>query len=222
MAEFHGPLGRWCRRTLRVAALGPAGWLGAAALALAVGTAACADYDPRSTLQVYLSATPHAEVDGLQLRVTQVEVHVVAEAKLSAAASDTSIDDDAAWHTLAVDQTVELGEVAKVGGAATGRDLGTLRLPEGWIDQLRVSVASPMQALSGAKRCALLVSKLPKAGIKVSQAFRPFAVHHQLTHAIWLNLRLDKGLTKSGDCWSLGPQLEVLRFTTGGKDVSVQ
>lgn len=184
-----------------------------AALLLLAG---CDSYDARSTLQVRLTATPAQGIDSVQLRVSQVQVHVVAEADESAAAGDKTIDDDGAWQTLEVNRTLGLGSAA-----AASHDLGMLRLTEGWIDQLRIAVASPTTALAAGKTCTLVVGLLPKGGIKISNAFRPFPVRHALEHAIWLDLRLDQALTKSGDCWSLGPALEVERFTTGGKDVSV-
>lgn len=187
--------------------------LGVALLLLA----GCDSYDARSTLQVRLSATPAKGVDSVQLRVSQVQVHVVAEAEKSAAAGDKTIDDDGAWQTLEVNRSLELG-----GATPASQDLGMLRLTEGWIDQLRIAVASPTTALAAGKTCTLVVGLLPKGGVKISNEFRPFPVRHALEHAIWLDLRLDQALTKSGDCWSLGPVLEVERFTTGGKDVSVQ
>jgi hypothetical protein len=179
--------------------------------------AGCDSYDARSTLQVHLTATPAKGIDSVQLRVSQVQVHVVAEEQKSAAVGDKTIDDDGAWQTLEVNRTLGLGSAT-----AAIQDLGMLRLTEGWIDQLRIGVASPTTALAAGKSCALVVALLPKDGVKISSAFRPFPVRHALDHAIWLDLRLDQALTKSGDCWSLGPVLEVERFTTGGKDVSVQ
>lgn len=178
--------------------------------------AGCDSYDARSTLQVRLNATPAKGIDSVQVRVSQVQVHVVAEAQKSAAAGDKTIDDDSAWQTLEVNRTFGLGSAA-----AASQDLGMLRLTEGWIDQLRIAVASPTTALAAGKSCTLVVGLLPKGGMKISNEFRPFPVRHALEHAIWLDLRLDQALTKSGDCWSLGPVLEVERFTTSGKDVSV-
>ncbi len=198
-------LGQWQRRLV--------GGIGLALLLLA----GCDSYDARSTLEVRLTATAAKGIDSVQLRISQVQVHVVTEAQKSAAAGDKTIDDDGAWQTLEVNRTLTLGSAA-----AASQDLGMLRLTEGWIDQVRVAVASPTTALAGGKTCTLVVGLLPKGGLKVSSPFRPFPVRHALEHAIWLDLRLDQALIKSGDCWSLGPVLEVARFTTGGKDVSVQ
>lgn len=180
-------------------------------------TAGCDSYDARSTLQVHLTATPAKGIESIQLHVSQVQVHVVAEAQKSAAASDKTIDGDDAWQTLDVSRPLGLGSAT-----AASQNLGMLRLTEGYIDQLRIAIASPTTAFAAGKTCTLVVGLLPKGGIKISSAFRPFPVRHALEHAIWLDLRLDQALTKSGDCWSLGPVLEVKRFTTGGKDVSVQ
>lgn len=198
-------------------------WAGrCAALAVAIlPVAACESYDARSTLQVHFLATPAKGVDSVDLRVVEVQVHLASEASgtgdSEAKGSDSGSGSGDAWHALAVNRTLELGSAQ-----APTHDLGQLRLDEGWIDQLRVTLASPTTASAGGKTCTLVVGQLPKDGIKISSPFRPFAVYHAVEHAIWLNLRLDQALTKSGDCWSLGPVLEVKRFTTGGKDVAVQ
>lgn len=195
---------------------GPGLALGAAAAALGL-VAGCASYDPRSSLQIHLTSKAVAGIDAVQLHVREVQVHLAAETTASASATDPAIDGDGAWHSLAVGRNVAL-----LGADGVGRGLGGLRLPEGWIDQVRVTLAAPASAEAKGKTCALDLAALPAKGVKVSQPFRPFAVRHALEHAIWLDLRLDTALSKSGACWALAPQLEVARFTTGGKDVSVQ
>lgn len=179
----------------------------------------CDSYDARSTLQVHLMAKPASGVDTVQITVESVEIHVAAEAAVSAAAGNEDLADDGLWQPLAVGRSVDLG---KAMGVAEAASLGELPLPEGWIDQVRIGVKAPSTATSAGKQCALVLAKLPKAGIGVSQKFRPFAVGHLLQHAIWLDLRMDLALDKVGDCWALAPVLQVKRFATGGKEVSVQ
>ncbi len=194
-------------------------WIGAVSLAVLGLAGGCESYDARSTLQIQLMAKPASGIDAVQLVVEAVAVHVVAQANTSAKPGDSELAGDGHWQQLSVARSVELAKAVNVEGAVA---LGSLALPEGWIDQLRVSIKAPATATSAAKQCDLVLVKLPKAGVDVTQPFRPFAVYHGLQHSIWLDLRMDLALNKLGDCWSLAPVLQVKRFTTGGKDVSVQ
>lgn len=197
-------------------------WAAGVAACLVGGVAllcGCDAYDPRSTLQFHLLAKPASGMDEVLLTVASVTVHVAADGAVSAAPGDPDLEGDGHWHSLTIGRSVDLGKATDVPGAAL---LGSMALPEGWIDQLRVEIKAPASAKSAAKQCDLLLVKVPKAGIGISQWFRPFAVGHSLNHAIWLDMRLDLALGKVGDCWALTPLLEVRRFETGGKEVAVQ
>lgn len=214
--ELHCRLIRAGERPPRIAPVARLRALGLCLLGLA---SSCDAYDARSTLAVHLLAKPASGVDGVQITVKSVEVHVAAQAAVSSSPGNADLADDGLWQSLAVSRGVDLSKAADVAAAAS---LGELALPQGWVDQVRVVVSAPATANSAGKQCALALAKLPKAGIEVSQPFRPFAIGHALQHGIWLDLRLDLALDKVGDCWALAPVLQVRRFTTGGKEVAVQ
>lgn len=212
----HGRSRRAGKRPARIAQVARLWALGFWLLGLASG---CDAYDARSTLEVHLLAKPASGVDGVQITVKSVEVHVAAQAAVSLSPRNAELAGDGLWQPLAVSRGVDLSKAADVAAAAS---LGQLALPQGWIDQVRVVISAPATANSAGKQCALTLAKLPKAGVEISQPFRPFAIGHALQHAIWLDLRLDLALDKVGECWALAPVLQVKRFTTGGKEVAVQ
>lgn len=180
---------------------------------------ACDAHDPRSTLQLHLMAKPASGIEAVQLYVGSIAVHVAAKADVSATPGDSALQGDGLWHTLAVGRTLDLSKSKELADAVA---VGSLRLPDGWIDQVRIAIQTPATALAAGKTCSLVLAKLPKAGIDVTQAFRPFATGHVLQHAVWLDLRLDLSLGKVGECWALSPVLELRRYTTQGKDVAIQ
>lgn len=171
-----------------------------------------------ATAELRLMDAPPEGVTAVKIHVASMQVHVDDKDKAKDAdPADTSIDADGKWQTLAVDKQIDL--VAHQGEDAAAV-LGQLDLPEGKITQIRLvlDTSKPNVATYDGADCSLDLSKIAPSGIKISHVFKaldPAGGEAQ----IWVDLELDKALTKKGDCFQLESKLKLHKVKVDGSDV---
>ena len=181
------------------------------------------DMGDDAKVELNLMDAPPAGVTSVVLQIKSVAVHVDDDSAVSSA-TDDKIDGDAKWHTLAVDQAIDL---VKLQGESAATTLGTLVVPMGKITQIRLVLDTTKKSTvafdeaGSPKTCDLDVSKLPATGIKISHTFKAFASDMNKTTQIWLDYELGTGLEKGTACYALKPVLKLFKVKAGGMDVGM-
>lgn len=191
------------------------------AMPLLIPSAACDTNLEPSTLHLSLTVAAAKGVETATLFVSRLEVHVDDVSHIDSADPKAElIDNDDKWHKLELNQAIEL---AGLQSETTALVLGDVLIPDGRIDQIRLFLNSgkPNTATVAGKVCDLALTKVPKAGIKISQPFKAFRSGRNLEHAMILHLPLDKALSAVGTCFELQPVFAVRKFQTGGKNVAI-
>lgn len=193
-------------------------WTLAAAL-LAGALGGCAS-DGDSTLTLNLFDAPPAGVTSVVIQVASVQVHVDDKSKTSSAdGSDSKLDSDGKWQTLAVNQAINLVQHQGDGGAV---GLGNLTLPAGKITQMRLMLDATKKntVKVGDKTCDLDLSKV-KNGLKINHVFKALDTSLESRHEAWLDVQLDKVLEATKDCYALKPELRLHKFMSGGTEIKL-
>ncbi|MSQ83154.1 MAG: DUF4382 domain-containing protein [Myxococcales bacterium] len=191
------------------------------AVPLLMPSAACDTNLEPSRLSLSLTVAAAKGVETATLFVSRLEVHVDDVSHIdSADPKKELIDNDDKWHKLELNQAIELAGLQSETNALA---LGEVLIPDGRIDQIRLFLNSgkPNTATVAGKVCDLVLAKVPKAGIKISQPFKAFRSGRNLEHTMILHLPLDKALHVVGTCFELQPVFAVRKFQTGGKNVVI-
>lgn len=181
-----------------------------------VTLAACG---PGSTAELRLMDAPPAGVTAVHVTVAAMQVHVDdKDSKKDGDPTDSSIDDDKKWVSLAVNRKIDL--VAHQGETAADV-LGKLDLPPGKITQIRLllDTSKPennVATYQGAD-CNLDVSKVEPKGVKISHVFKAFDSKDNDKHEVYVDFALDESMTLKGGCFLLEPKLKLHKVKTDGE-----
>jgi hypothetical protein len=210
------------------------------ALGLSVLTSGCDVAEPTATVSVYLqsAAAPLVnsaaaqsdkpmQVGALRVRIARLQLHVdPAGGATSRPASDKSYDRDDLWHTGGIGRTLDLSQLGADGEPLL---LATVDVPEGQLDQLRLTVdlAGEQSVTVDGKGCKLELAAMPKIttterAFKVSEPFGALGLFRNLDHEVVLAIDPAQSLIAYQGCWALKPVMRVSALRVSGKSLAVK
>ncbi len=167
-------------------------------------------------------------LQALQVRVARVELHVVdreGAGDSSLPYFDSSYERDAVWCPGAVDKPMAWTGVTGEDGAV---ESGTIMVPEGRLNQVRVTVdlADAHSLTVDNQACELVLGAVNKVTateryFKIAEPFRGVDVYRNTRTELLLALDPAASLVQTKNCWGLDPYLRIARLWRNNQELAV-